>query len=289
MTITLLTEADIPRAVELKDAIGWNQTSRDWRRFLRLTPQGCFKAVTEGDVTGTAAAFVIDGVGWISMVVVKRELRRRGIGKLLMERSLQFCDERGMPIVKLDATQEGLPLYRSVGFHEEYRITSARIGIDEIPRHFQENNEAIALREITPDDIPALTMLDREACGLGRADLLEELLTDYPGLGFVTDYRTCSGYVLFRPGSLDMEIGPLIADDRLVADALLGRVLDRIKGERGKLGIRSTVSLQNPAAVGLFQRRGFTCIPRLTRMFRGTNMLHTDSNLIYSYSGPEKG
>ena len=30
MTVTLPTETAIPRAAELKDTIGWNQTARDW-------------------------------------------------------------------------------------------------------------------------------------------------------------------------------------------------------------------------------------------------------------------
>ena len=31
-----LREEDIPRAMELKNALGWNQTPEDWRRFLQL-------------------------------------------------------------------------------------------------------------------------------------------------------------------------------------------------------------------------------------------------------------
>jgi len=30
----LMTAADIPQAMQLKDAAGWNQTRADWLRFL---------------------------------------------------------------------------------------------------------------------------------------------------------------------------------------------------------------------------------------------------------------
>ena len=53
-----LTESDIPAAMALKNAYGWNQLPRDWRRFLRLGGEGCIKAGRDGALLGTAAVFV---------------------------------------------------------------------------------------------------------------------------------------------------------------------------------------------------------------------------------------
>ena len=44
LEIRLLSESDIPAAMKLKEAAGWNQTENDWRCLLRLEPHGCFAA-----------------------------------------------------------------------------------------------------------------------------------------------------------------------------------------------------------------------------------------------------
>jgi hypothetical protein len=40
ISIRLLFESDIPAAMRLKEAAGWNQTEDDWRRLLLLEPNG---------------------------------------------------------------------------------------------------------------------------------------------------------------------------------------------------------------------------------------------------------
>jgi hypothetical protein len=41
MRLRLMTVNDVPEAMQLKDAAGWNQTSADWARFLSANPEGC--------------------------------------------------------------------------------------------------------------------------------------------------------------------------------------------------------------------------------------------------------
>jgi hypothetical protein len=41
-SIHLLTERDIPGAMRLKEAAGWNQTEDDWLRLLKLEPSPIF-------------------------------------------------------------------------------------------------------------------------------------------------------------------------------------------------------------------------------------------------------
>src|SRR2546426_10308735 len=39
--LRVMTEADIPAGMRLKELAGWNQTPSDWERFLRASPAGC--------------------------------------------------------------------------------------------------------------------------------------------------------------------------------------------------------------------------------------------------------
>ena len=45
-----MTTADVPAAMRLKDAAGWNQTAEDWRNLLAIEPRGCW--VEEIDEAG---------------------------------------------------------------------------------------------------------------------------------------------------------------------------------------------------------------------------------------------
>ena len=68
--LRLMTDADIPAGMRLKDLAGWNQTASDWERFLRASPAGCFVAESGGRVRGTAATIVYEGrFAWIGMVL----------------------------------------------------------------------------------------------------------------------------------------------------------------------------------------------------------------------------
>jgi Acetyltransferase (GNAT) family len=74
-----MTIEDIPEAMQLKDAAGWNQTTADWARFLSASPEGCFVAEREGRVVGTSTSIVYEGrFAWIGMVIVDSQYRCGG-------------------------------------------------------------------------------------------------------------------------------------------------------------------------------------------------------------------
>ncbi|MFN0101504.1 MAG: GNAT family N-acetyltransferase [Bryobacteraceae bacterium] len=117
-TIRCLREADLADCMRLKEAAGWNQTLADWRALLTVSPLGCFGVEVEGRVVSSATAVVHEGVGWVGMVLTDPLFRRRGFAAALMERALAYLD--GLVFtVKLDASAEGEPLYRKMGFAEE--------------------------------------------------------------------------------------------------------------------------------------------------------------------------
>ena len=53
---------------------------------------------------------------WIHSVYVEPSLRRRGIGRQLTETMVAWCREQGFKFVYLHASEEGRPLYESLGF-----------------------------------------------------------------------------------------------------------------------------------------------------------------------------
>src|SRR5437867_3450463 len=119
----LMTEADIPAGMRLKELAGWNQTPSDWERFLRGSPAGCFVAELDGRVCGTATTIVYEGrFAWIGMVLVDPECRGRGIGTRLLAKAIEHLDAVGVSTLKLDATPQGRPIYAKLGFVSEYEV-----------------------------------------------------------------------------------------------------------------------------------------------------------------------
>ena len=116
--IRTLTAADLDDCMKLKDAAGWNQTKADWLALLKWEPEGCFGIEIDGRVVATATAVVHNRVGWIGMVLTDRAFRGQGLATALMRHSLAYLEPRAAT-VKLDASAEGEPIYRKLGFAEE--------------------------------------------------------------------------------------------------------------------------------------------------------------------------
>ena len=104
--------------MRLKEAAGWNQTPADWLALMRCAPLGCFGIEVEGRVVCSATAVAHEGVGWIGMVLTDPLFRGRGFATALMGKALEHLDSL-VETVKLDASAEGEPLYRKLGFEEE--------------------------------------------------------------------------------------------------------------------------------------------------------------------------
>jgi GNAT superfamily N-acetyltransferase len=275
IAIRRLTSDDLDFAFFLKEQAGWNQTRGDWRRFLRLQPDGCFLAEWDGRPAGTVVTCVFDSVAWIAMMLVDASLRGRGLGRALMEQALAFAEEQGAESVRLDATPLGQPLYERLGFTPDFWLTRYGGKAEEEP-HVEREGYPVA---ITANDAASL---DLEVIGADRRKLLAALWEEQPGWGVFGDGRL-RGYCTGRPGSVAVQIGPCIAD-AAVGPFLLQDAFRRFSGQNAFIDIPEKNEPANRAAqaVGLSPRR------RLLRMTRGAPALEQIERL-WASSGPELG
>ena len=117
--LRVMTAADIPAAMALKEAAGWNQTEADWHNLLRLAPEGCYCIEAGGTVAATTTAVCFGReLAWIGMVLTHPDYRGQGLARRLMEHALAQLDRR-VDWIKLDATDMGRPLYSKLGFQDE--------------------------------------------------------------------------------------------------------------------------------------------------------------------------
>lgn len=272
-----MTPDDIPTAVRLKDAAGWNQTTLDWLRFILASPEGCFVMEYKGEVIGTSATMTYEGrFSWIGMLIVDEKYRGQGIGTTLLESAIRHLDSRQIPTIKLDATPQGKPLYQKLGFEAQY----------EIERWMLNRTAKEKLAENNPSSIEGVLEIDRKIFGADRSRLLRSIRHQDPHL-FLTEWKNgeLTGYSFGRTGSRADHLGPWVAFSKDAA----ARLLDLFLFHSPRELIFVDCLLQNAWAMQLVKSRGFKLARPLTRMYRGKNKYTGQIKPLCASVGPEFG
>jgi GNAT superfamily N-acetyltransferase len=275
----LLFESDIPLAMGLKEAAGWNQTEADWRRLLRLEPNGCFGAVEDGRLVGTTTTTVYGDRAWIGMVLVEPQHRRQGIAAQLMNVALEYLKGK-VETIKLDATSLGQPVYEKFGFVVESEVE--RWSGTGISTGRANQNQAIMERDAARD----LLKLDRLAFNADRSTLIEALVDEAcvsPVLMRAAD-GALSGYALARSGTSRTYVGPVVANDPQVAETLLDRMFSELAGR----DVYVDINKECIVATSILADRGFVKERHLIRMVKGGPSQKT-SPWVVAIAGPEVG
>ena len=221
-----LSHDHLAGALMLSREPGWNQNKADWR--LMLNSEIAFGLSTDaGRLVASALAVPYHpSVGWIAMVLVTGDFRRRGFATHLMHRCLLALKERGL-VPGLDATPEGRQVYLKLGFRDIYTVTRL-FAMD--PRR-PVISRSPTITELRSDDIGRISEYDRRWFGADRSFVLKDLYHRARMLAFVAKSDDeISGYVLGRDGFVGHQIGPVVADDEKTACALICRALSASNG-----------------------------------------------------------
>lgn len=274
--IRLLTESDIPAAMQLKEAAGWNQTEDDWRRLLLLEPNGCFCALKDGRLVATTTTTTYgDELAWIGMVLVDPQHRRQGIAAKLMSVALDYLNGR-VGTVKLDATALGQPVYERFGFQAESLVE----------RWSGTWNSRGRDDQTGIDSLTELLALDHVAFNADRPMLIRELISRSVVSPVVVRDADgeLSGYALARLGTRANYVGPIVAKDPQQVETLLDQVLSQLGDSRVYIDFNGECS----AGPSLLSDRGFVKERDLIRMTSGRPSAKT-SPLVVAIAGPEVG
>ncbi len=266
-----LTFEDIPAAMRLSTDAGWNQTEDDWRMLLHLAPPGCLGIEVNGELASTATLLCYGKrLAWLGMVLTGISYRGRGFARRLVAQALALADQSGIESVKLDATDQGRPLYEKLGFGPEQDLERWECSAGMVsPR-----SECISLTPSAEDWFRA----DMRAFGADRSELLRRLAQRNSPLVLE------SSYLLTRPGRLTQYLGPCVAERPSTARILIERAL-----YSASTGAWSwDLPVANSSAMGLARDLGFTPKRHLARMVRGGDLRAEDSS-IYAIAGFELG
>ena len=276
--IRLLFESDIPAAMQLKDAAGWNQTEKDWHRLLALEPNGCFAAVKDGRLVGTTTTTTYGTeLGWIGMVLVDSQQRRQGIATQLMNVAIDYLKDK-VATMKLDATAQGKPVYERFGFRVE-SVVERWSGTPNV-------RNAVSRNVLDHNAIRDLLALDRLAFDADRSKLLEKLIDDacVPPVLLRAADGTLSGYALARRGTNADYVGPVVAKAPQQVESLLDQVLSELPGGCVYIDFNTECG----TSTSVLSDRGFVKERDLIRMSVGVRAAKT-SPFVIAIAGPETG
>jgi GNAT superfamily N-acetyltransferase len=297
----------IDQLIALSDAARWNQTHDDWRWML---DHGRARALLLHE-TLIASTLVLpwppasapadsDSVAWISMVLVLPEHRGQGHAGRLLRESLDWLrePERAHLLPVLDATPAGRPVYLRQGFVDTWSFNRWERTSAPPPSGPAATMKALDINAIQEDSDcfqrdESLRAFDAHAFGADRSSLLDALLRRAPQSAFIARRagRLC-GYVLARPGRRATQIGPLIASDRSVAQALLSAALASIEGAVF-IDVPQAQSSIEPdlLASGFVIQRPFTRMirPQTSRTMQSNHLAPGHPSFIWAVAGPELG
>lgn len=267
-SIRALKPSDLASASELSVLAGWNQNVGDWEMLAGLPQAHCFCIEADRQIVSTSTLLCYGkSLAWIGMVLTRPEYRGHGFARRLFDHVLHHAEQLQIETLKLDATEQGKPLYESYGFHAEQPI-------ERWSRAATTNSNSVPSSVFFTGDLRAL---DQEAFGADRSFLLDRLAARGAFC------HTPNGFLFTRAGRNTSYLGPCIARDFETARELLTNTV-----HQSETSWSWDLLPGNNNAVRVAHALGFTRRRSLTRMARGKALRGRD-DLVYAIAGFELG
>jgi len=248
---------DVDAATELSREQLWPHREEDWALFVSLG-EGIV-AEHDGKIVGTIMAWRFGKTfATIGMVIVSPAMQGQGLGRRLMEAMIAQLGDRS---ILLNATDEGLPLYRKLGFHEIGTIYQHQAVPGTVPLA-----ELRAGERVRPtggaDDM--LGDLYSRATGMDRNALFERLAEEGSTV-VLTREHVPTGFAQFRRFGRGWLVGPVVAPDSRGAKTLILHWLSTGAGSFCRLDVTAASGLSS-----WLEDVGLPCVGRVKTMVRGT-------------------
>jgi GNAT superfamily N-acetyltransferase len=259
LRIRAMRPDEIAMAADWAAAEGWNPGLADAACFATVDPQGFFIGEIDGEPAATISCVNYDaGFSFLGFYIVRPDLRGRGYGMRIWNAAIAHAQARVIGLDGVVAQQEN---YKKSGFRLAYAnvryggaiaapVASAPAGV-------------VALTEIP---FAAVVADDATVFPAPRAAFLRAWIdtAGHVGRALVRDGRLAAWGVI-RPSRTGRKIGPLVADDRAAAEAVLAALL---KGA-GDGPVFLDVPSVNRDAVALAQDLGLAPVFETARMYTG--------------------
>jgi GNAT superfamily N-acetyltransferase len=257
LNIRTMRPDEIAIAIDWAAAEGWNPGLSDAQCFATTDPEGFLIAEIDGAPAATISCVNYDpGFAFIGLYIVRKDLRGKGYGLRIWNAAIAHAGAR---VIGLDGVVERQPSYQKSGFAFAY--PNVRYG--GVVSALDAPDGVIELRDVP---LAAVEADDATVFPAPRREFLRAWIKA-PGhcrRALVRDGRL-AGWGVIRPCRKGFKVGPLVADDRAAAEAVLSALVADIGGGEIFLDLPSV----NRDAVGLAQGLGLQPVFETARMYTG--------------------
>lgn len=249
---------EIPIAIDWAAAEGWNPGLADAECFSSVDPHGFLIGELDGQPAATVSCVNYDArFSFLGFYIVRPDLRGKGYGLRIWSAAIAHAGAR---VIGLDGVVAQQGNYRKSGFALDY--ANIRYGgtvlAPDAPRA-----DVIALSDVPFAEVEAD---DATVFPAPRSSFLRAWIgaPEHTGCALLRDGRL-AGWGVIRPCRQGRKIGPLVADDRAAADAVLSALLARAGSGEIFLDVPSI----NREAVALAESLGLAPVFETARMYTG--------------------
>ena len=287
MDTDFLFEAlDLNCACDLQDlakSVGWNFTSGQVNLFLS-SGGAVFGYRHEGQLIASAGIYSYGSeLASLGIVIVHADFQGHGLGKQVVIRCLVEAERTGTPVT-LVATEQGFPLYRSLGFEAIGQVHRFELaGRADILTETETWVEGISV--IQNSDLADIIHLDEGIFGAKREMVCDALFRNMAS-GVI--YRDEQGHVRGVAMSVQrndlLVIGPVMAVNEAMGIELVKFAASRWQGR-----VRIDVPSSQPLFMENLTQLGFTQNMVSQVMIRGAAALPGERNRLFGIVDPVFG
>ncbi len=271
--LVTLEEQDIPGLIALSSSIGWDYDKDDIQTVM--SSGKVYGHKTENGKIVSSAAIIPYGssLASIGMVIVHQDYRGKGLGRKVTQKCLDSVS--GNTMVMLIATEEGKPMYESMGFSS----------IDSVHKYLCDNyfsmksNDVLDV-EIIPmrnGDLSQVVKLDKDAFGEERKTfLINRINQAKESLVVKSPDGTIIGYGLSILGPINLILGPIVAPDHYTASLLIDKLANNHQGK-----LRIDIPSGNEDFMSLLEKCGFVKVSQPPIMIKNSKQLPPSNKTLY--------
>jgi GNAT superfamily N-acetyltransferase len=268
---------EISIAVSWAAAEGWNPGLADDLCFAAADPDGFFIGELDGAPAATVSCVNYgESFAFLGFYIVREDLRGRGYSLRIWDAAINHAGSRVIGLDGVVAQQEN---YRKSGFKLAY--ANVRYGgTVEAPAAPQ--GGVIALGDLP---LAAVEAYDATVFPAPRTAFLRRWIgtPTHVGRALVRD-GALAGWGVIRPCRKGRKIGPLFADDRAAAEAILSALLASV----GEGEVFLDVPSINRDAISLAENLGLAPVFETARMYTGA-IPHLQLERVFGVTSFELG
>lgn len=256
--IRAMRPEEIPIAIEWAAAEGWNPGLADAACFSSVDPHGFLIGELDGAPAATISCVNYDArFSFLGFYIVRPDLRGKGFGMRIWQAAMAHAGPR---VIGLDGVVAQQDNYKKSGFALAY--ANIRYG-GTVAAPASARDDVVALGDVP---FAALAADDATVFPARRSSFLRAWIgaPGHVGCALVRNGKL-AGWGVIRPCRNGRKIGPLAADDRAAAEAVLSALLARAGGGEIFLDVPGV----NREAIALAEGLGLAPVFETARMYTG--------------------